>query len=232
MATFYARITPTHGVSGDVYSVSISGVTGTVEGQKTWTGGELSFAITPTGSGVMTITFKNLTLNQTIGTKTVTINNNEAVPLGNLNMGSFTLLVGRSDKVGTSDIYYYGKGVSTNGKAFGTISNNTANYYGAQIIPKDVWLMRGMNVSFLSIQFEESSVLPLTLKYDVKYTNLSTNQSKTFMAVNRNPAGWSGGILTSTPVEDPGEISDWESMFTLGQQIKIELLVRPGSEQV
>jgi hypothetical protein len=35
----YARITPTNGVSGDKFSVTVTGITATVAAQKTWTSG-------------------------------------------------------------------------------------------------------------------------------------------------------------------------------------------------
>lgn len=66
----YARITPTNGVSGDKFSVTVTGITATVDAQKTWTSGSLNFAIIPESSGTATVTFKNDTKNVTIGTRT------------------------------------------------------------------------------------------------------------------------------------------------------------------
>ena len=66
----YARITPTNGVSGDKFSVTVTGITATVAAQKTWTSGSLNFAIIPKSSGTATVTFKNDTKNVTIGTRT------------------------------------------------------------------------------------------------------------------------------------------------------------------
>ena len=71
--TVYARITPTNGVSGDKYSVSVTGVTATVDTQKTWSSGSLIFAITPSALGTMVVTFKNDTLGITIGTKSIPV---------------------------------------------------------------------------------------------------------------------------------------------------------------
>ena len=66
----YARITPTNGVSGDKFSVTVTGITATVAAQKTWTSGSLNFAIIPKSSGTATVTFKNDTKNVTISTRT------------------------------------------------------------------------------------------------------------------------------------------------------------------
>jgi Flp pilus assembly protein TadG len=71
--TVYARITPNNGVANEKYSVSVTGVTATVDGQKTWTSGAMNFAITPTSAGTMTVTFKNDTLNQIIGSRVIGI---------------------------------------------------------------------------------------------------------------------------------------------------------------
>ena len=71
--TVYARITPTNGVSGDKYSVSVTGVTATVDTQKTWSSGSLIFAITPSALGTMVVTFKNDTTGTVIGTKSIVV---------------------------------------------------------------------------------------------------------------------------------------------------------------
>lgn len=71
--TVYARLTPTNGESGEKYSVSVSGVTAIVEGQKTWSTGTLSFAITPSTGGNATITFKNDSTGDVIGTRSLKV---------------------------------------------------------------------------------------------------------------------------------------------------------------
>ena len=71
--TFYAKLVPNGAVTGTKYSVSISGVTAIIAGQKTYTGADMYFAITPKSSGNAIVTFKNDTTGDIIGTRNILV---------------------------------------------------------------------------------------------------------------------------------------------------------------
>jgi hypothetical protein len=119
--TFYAKLVPNGAVTGTKYSVSISGVTAIVDGQKTYTGADMYFAITPKSSGNATVTFRNDTDGDVIGTKTIMVRSNTlANPTYDLNVsatsvnegGTITFTVDTSDVSVNTNIPYTITGVS------------------------------------------------------------------------------------------------------------------------
>lgn len=72
-STFYARLVPNGGTPGTTYGVSVSGITAVVDADKTWTTGPLLFAIKPKCSGLATVTFKNVTTGEVLGTKDILV---------------------------------------------------------------------------------------------------------------------------------------------------------------
>lgn len=230
MATFYARVTPINGVSGDVFGVDVSGVTATVEGNKTWTGGELAFAITPTGWGNMVVTFKNITLNTVIGTKTIPIVNNEATPIGDIGLGTYTITCGKSNQVGTSNVYYYGYGNNLDNTKYGTLLSSNFRYYEKPLGLDTVWLMPGGgNNIWLHIRLLDYTAIPSTLKCVITFTNLTTNETMSIFnhLDNRPLYGYLQGIV----IEDSVEISKWLRIFTPGQQIRMSLTAAAANLQ-
>lgn len=67
--TFYAKLTPNGVVAGIKYSISVVGITAVIDGQKTYDSTPMYFAITPKSSGRATITFKNDTTGEVLGTR-------------------------------------------------------------------------------------------------------------------------------------------------------------------
>lgn len=221
MSTFYARITPTNGVSGDVFGVTVSGVSATVEANKTWTSGELAFAITPSGWGNMVITFKNITLNTIIGTKTVSIVNNEAVPVGNIGMGTFTITCGKSNKVGTSTLFYYGYGTNIDKTRYGTLLSSNFRYYDTTLGLDAVWLTHNEFGGRIAVYFSDFITVPETLRYLMSFTNLSTNETMSvYNYIDNTPIyGFLPGIVLTNTEEMP----KWARIFTPGQQIRVTI---------
>ena len=72
--SFYLRLGTINGVSGDKFTVTASGVSAIVDGEKTWTNGNLNFLVTPTSTGTITLTIRNVTLgNIVVGTETINV---------------------------------------------------------------------------------------------------------------------------------------------------------------
>lgn len=120
-STFYAKLTPNGAVSGTVFSISVTGITAVTDGQKTYGTTPLYFAITPKSSGMATVTFKNDTTGDIIGTKTIMVRSNTlANPTYDLNVsatsvnegGTITFTVDTSDVSVNTNIPYTITGVS------------------------------------------------------------------------------------------------------------------------
>lgn len=143
--TFYAKLVPNGAVTGTKYSVSISGVTAIVDGQKTYTGADMYFAITPKSSGNATVTFRNDTTGDVIGTRPILIRSTTlAVPTYTLTAsatsvnegGTVTFSIDTSDVTVGTNIAYAITGVSVADINLASLTGNfsvTAN--GTALLP-------------------------------------------------------------------------------------------------
>ena len=131
--TFYAKLVPNGAVTGTKYSVSISGVTAIVDGQKTYTGADMYFAITPKSSGNATVTFRNDTDGDVIGTRPILIRSTTlAVPTYTLTAsatsvnegGTVTFSIDTSDVPVGTNIAYAITGVSVADISLGSLTGN------------------------------------------------------------------------------------------------------------
>ena len=131
--TFYAKLVPNGAVTGTKYSVSISGVTAIVDGQKTYTGADMYYAITPKSSGNATVTFRNDTTGDVIGTRPILIRSTTlAVPTYTLTAsatsvnegGTVTFSIDTSDVPVGTNIAYAITGVSVADISLGSLTGN------------------------------------------------------------------------------------------------------------
>lgn len=120
-STFYARLVPNRALAGTKYSIAVTGVTAVIDGQKTYGSAAMYFAIKPKSSGMATVTFKNDTTGDIIGTKTIMVRSNTlANPTYDLNVsatsvnegGTITFTVDTSDVPVNTNIPYTITGVS------------------------------------------------------------------------------------------------------------------------
>ena len=131
--TFYAKLTPNGAAVGTKYSVSVSGITAIVEGQKTYSGQAMYFAITPKSSGNATVTFRNDTTGDVIGTRPILIRSTTlAVPTYALTAsatsvnegGTVTFSIDTSDVPVNTNVAYAITGVTTADISLGSLTGN------------------------------------------------------------------------------------------------------------
>lgn len=131
--TFYAKLTPNGAAVDTKYSVSVSGITAIVEGQKTYSGQAMYFAITPKSSGNAVITFKNDTTGDIIGTKQILVRSTTlARPTYSLSAsattvnegGTVTFSIDTSDVAVGTNIAYAITGVSVADISLGSLTGN------------------------------------------------------------------------------------------------------------
>ena len=132
-STFYARLVPNGAATGTKFSVSVSGISAVVEATKTWSSGALLFSIKPKSSGQATVTFKNDTTGDIIGTKTIMVRSNTlANPTYDLNVsatsvnegGTITFSIDTSDVPVGTNIAYAITGVSVADISLGSLTGN------------------------------------------------------------------------------------------------------------
>lgn len=131
--TFYAKLVPNGAVTGTKYSVSISGVTAIVGSQKTYTGADMYFAITPKSSGNAIVTFKNDTTGDIIGTRNILVRSTtRAKPTYKLTAsattvnegGTVTFTLDTSDILPNTNIGYRISGVSVEDISLSSLTGN------------------------------------------------------------------------------------------------------------
>ncbi len=205
----YARITPTNGVSGDKFSVTVTGITATVDAQKTWTSGSLNFAIIPKSSGTATVTFKNDTKNVTIGTRTfVSKPNNSATFISE---------------------YYSDSSQQLWGYTFNT---NLGTELTDNIKINDVLVDLGICDFSTNVAGTGNGILSVwvaatvSLNYNVikaKCTNTSSGLTYTSVAmqlifVGPNGTGWFAGVADA-------DLTKLKTIFADGQTVRLELIL-------
>ena len=206
----YARITPTNGVSGDKFSVTVTGITATVDAQKTWTSGSLNFAIIPKSSGTATVTFKNDTKNVTIGTRTfVSKPSNSATFISE---------------------YYSDSSQQAWGYAYNT---NLGTELTDNIIINGVLVDLGICYFSTNVAGTGNGILavwvaaPLsTFNYNVikaKCINTSSGLTYTSVAmqlinIGPNGTGWFAGVADA-------DLSKLKTIFANGQTVRLELIL-------
>ena len=220
--TIYARITPINGVSGEKYSVTVSGITAIVDGQKTWSGGAMNFAITPTSAGTMTVTFKNDTLNQIIGTRTVMIGDLKYSGASTFTVGSYTL--------GT-DVYEIGYIDYPNASPkVGVKLNDDLKINNQLINMLSCYILNVTASSEVSLFFSVNNpnIINETAGIIIKLTNLSNNVTYEGSEVELvslgggdNTGTWSFGIRESRA----SQVAALRSIMTVGTNVKVEILL-------
>ena len=211
--TIYARIIPTNGVTNEKFSVSVSGVTATVEGQKTWTSGAMNFAITPTSTGTLTVTFKNDTLNQVIGTRVIRIEE----MLSNYSTGVFEFTVGKYTAAGDPVIWGIG---STRSTVIGVelidtiaIDGVNANMYGCRFVEK-----LGTASAYLDIVTLVDNVPPSNKPFYAKLTNLANNETYTTSLLTYDALlGWHIDVNDTIA-------ATLATIFIAGNRVRLELV--------
>lgn len=120
-STFYAKLIPNGAIEGTKYSVSVSGITATTDGQKSYGSAPMYFAIKPKSSGTATVSFLNDTTGDVIGTKQILVRSNTLanatytldVSATSVNEGgSVTFTVDTSDVPVNTNIPYTITGIS------------------------------------------------------------------------------------------------------------------------
>lgn len=206
----YARITPTNGVSGDKFSVTVTGITATVDAQKTWTSGSLNFAIIPKSSGTATVTFKNDTKNVTIGTRTfVSKPNNSATFISEYN-----------PNYSQQQLWGY------------TFNTNLGTELTDNIKINDVLVDLGICIFSTNVAGTGNGILSVwvaatvSFNYNVikaKCTNTSSGLTYTSVAtqlilVGPNGTGWSADVADA-------DLTKLKTIFADGQTVRLELIL-------
>jgi hypothetical protein len=208
----YGRITLTNGVSGHVFSVSVTGVTAIVDGQKTWTSGNLNFNMSFTSTGTATITFRNDTLNTVIGTKTISVTK---ISSGN---GLFTV-ASVSDRNGYN---WRGYDSINSSYTYGVELNDTLKYNNS-LVESQICSLHIAENGALVLQYWCGNVWLFNADpvLNFKLTNMTTGE--TYITGNVT-----GGILMMNVmwwhVVPVGSQALLNRMFTAGQNIKIEFV--------
>ncbi len=208
----YGRITLTNGVSGHVFSVSVTGVTAIVDGQKTWTSGNLNFNMSFTSTGTATITFRNDTLNTVIGTKTISVTK---ISSGN---GLFTV-ASVSDGKG-----YIWRGYDSINSpyTYGVELNDTLKYNNS-LVESQVCSLHIAENGDLALQYWCGNVWLFNADpvLNFKLTNMTTGETY----ITGNVTG--GKLMMNVlwwHVVPVGSQALLNRMFTAGQNIKIEFV--------
>ena len=145
-STFYAKLTPNGAVNGTRYSISITGITweGT-NGLVTYSGAPLYFTIKPKSSGLATVTFKNETTGDIIGSKQILVRSTTlAKPTYSLAAsatsvnegGSVNFTLDTSDVPQTTNVPYTITGVSVDDISLNSLKGNfTIGADGKSVLP-------------------------------------------------------------------------------------------------
>ena len=205
----YARITPTNGVSGDKFSVTVTGITATVDAQKTWTSGSLNFAIIPKSSGTATVTFKNDTKNVTIDTRTfVSKPNNSATFISEYYSDSSQQLWGyaKNTNLGTE----LTDNIKINDVLVDLgICDFSTNVAGTGNGILSVWVTATVSFNYNVIK--------------AKYTNTSSGLTYTSVAmqpifVGTNGTAWFADVADA-------DLTKLKTIFADGQTVRLELIL-------
>lgn len=145
-STFYAKLTPNGAVSGTRYSISVTGVTweGT-DGLVTYSGVPLYFTIKPKSSGLATVTFKNETTGDVIGSKQILVRSTTlakptyslAASATSINEGgTVTFTLDTSDVLRNTNVPYTITGVSVADISLNSLKGNfTIGVNGIATLP-------------------------------------------------------------------------------------------------
>lgn len=142
-STFYAKLTPNGAVAGTKYSVSVAGVTAIVDGQKIYGSTAIYFAIKPKSSGTATITFRNDTTGDIIGTRQIVIRSTTlAKPTYTLSAsatsvnegGTVTFTVDTTDVLVNTNIPYTITGVSLTDISLPSLTGNAVVLQNGQAV--------------------------------------------------------------------------------------------------
>lgn len=208
----YGRITLTNGVSGHVFSVSVTGVTAIVDGQKTWTSGNLNFNMSFTSTGTATITFRNDTLNTVIGTKTISVTK---ISSGN---GLFTV----ASETDGNGYNWRGYDSINSLYTYGVELNDTLKYNNS-LVESQICSLHIAENGDLALQYWCGNVWLFNADpvLNFKLTNMTTGE--TYITGNVT-----GGTLMANVlwwhVVPVGSQALLNRMFTAGQNIKIEFV--------
>ena len=208
----YGRITLTNGVSGHVFSVSVTGVTAIVDGQKTWTSGNLNFNMSFTSTGTATITFRNDTLNTVIGTKTISVTK---ISSGN---GLFTV----ASETGVNGNNWRGYDSFNSPYIYGVELNDTLKYNNS-LVESQVCSLHIAENGDLALQYWCGNVWLFNADpvLNFKLTNMTTGETY----ITGNVTG--GKLMINVlwwHVVPVGSQALLNRMFTAGQNIKIEFV--------
>ena len=208
----YGRITLTNGVSGHVFSVSVTGVTAIVDGQKTWTSGNLNFNMSFTSTGTATITFRNDTLNTVIGTKTISVTK---ISSGN---GLFTV----ASETDVKGYNWRGYDTINSPYTYGVELNDTLKYNNS-LVESQVCSLHIAENGDLALQYWCGNVWLFNADpvLNFKLTNMTTGETY----ITGNVTG--GKLMMNVlwwHVVPVGSQALLNRMFTAGQNIKIEFV--------
>lgn len=145
-STFYAKLTPNGAVNGTRYSISVTGITweGT-DGLVTYSGVPLYFTIKPKSSGLATVTFKNETTGDVIGSKQILVRSTTlakptyslAASATSINEGgTVTFTLDTSDVLRNTNVPYTITGVSVADISLNSLKGNfTIGVNGIATLP-------------------------------------------------------------------------------------------------
>lgn len=212
--TVYARITPTNGVSGDKYSVSVTGVTATVDTQKTWSSGSLNFAITPSALGTMVVTFKNDTTGTIIGTKSIEVKSKYLLNSATFKVGN---MVTDSVMHNTGYIAYahvdpkVGIKINDDLKINNTLLNLISSY---------IYHVPANNELTLIMSVGNYSVFTGNMKPVITLTNLSNNLTYTSSALEPFTIGVdSDSVSWGKNITNVSDVNLIRSIMTIGSEV-------------